>query len=455
MERIIKESLVQWKKSLKRKPLIIQGARQVGKTWLMQEFGRNFFSNTAYINFDDMRTFHDLFTPDFNIKRIIKSMEQLMHIKISTENTLIIFDEIQECNRALISLKYFCENAPEYHIAAAGSFLGVSMHEGSSFPVGKVEIKTLYPLTFYEFLNAIGEGSLTEAALKQDYAHIQGLKNRYIELLKYYYFTGGMPEVVLSFAEERNLKRVREIQHTIVKNYSADFSKHISASDIPKVHLLWDSIPAQLAKEKKKFIYSEVKHGVRAREYENALTWMIKSGLAYQVNRVNRPGLPLISYQEHEHFKLYMLDIGLLAAKANLDIATLFAPDTSLFRHFKGALSEQFVLQELKALDDYLPVFYWTNKRNTSEIDFIIQKWDTVIPLEVKSETNLKAKSLMSFIDTYKPKKAVRASLSDYKCSGNLFDIPLYLTGSLFQVIDTSFSPPALRPVRDAKLKKI
>jgi predicted AAA+ superfamily ATPase len=244
-----------------------------------------------------------------------------------------------------------------------------------------------------------------------------------------------MPEAVLAFAEERNLERVREIQRAIVAGYSADFSKHISAADIPKVHLLWNSIPAQLAKEKKKFIYSDVKQGARAREYENALTWLVKSGLVYQVNRVSLPGLPLISYQEREHFKLYMLDIGLLAAKTNLDIATLLAPDTSLFHHFKGALSEQYVLQELRTMDSDLPVFYWANEKNTSDIDFIIQKWDTVIPLEVKAETNLKAKSLTSFMEKHKPQKAVRASLSDFKQHGNLYEMPLYLLERLYQYI--------------------
>ena len=432
MQRIITEALIRWKNSPGRKPLILQGARQVGKTWLMREFGRNHYANTVYINFDDMRSFHDLFAPDLNVYRIITSLEQIEHVKINAENTLIIFDEIQECNRALVSLKYFCENAPEYHIISAGSFLGVAMHEGNSFPVGKAELKTLYPLTFFEFLDAIGEGSLVETAVKQDYTHILGIKNRYIELLKHYYFTGGMPEAVLAFAENRKLQRVLEIQQAIVSSYSADFSKHISPTDIPKVQLLWNSIPAQLAKEKKKFIYSDVKHGARAREYENALSWLVKSGLVYQVNRVSRPGLPLISYQEREHFKLYMLDIGLLSAKTNLDITTLLAPDTSLFRHFKGALSEQYVLQELKALDEYLPVFYWANIKNTSEIDFIIQKWDTVIPLEVKAETNLKAKSLMSFMEIYKPQKAIRASLSDYREHGYLYEIPLYLMGNLY-----------------------
>jgi predicted AAA+ superfamily ATPase len=435
INRNIIESLLEWKNKLLRKPLIIQGARQVGKTWLMREFGAAFYKNTVYLNFDDMRELHELFTPNLDTTRIIVSLRHIADIKIEPENTLIIFDEIQECNRALASLKYFCENAPEYHIIAAGSFLGVALHEGNTFPVGKVEIKTLYPLTFFEFLEAVGEGGLVQAAVQQDFVCIEGLKSRYISFLKYYFFTGGMPEAVLAFANDRNLEQVREIQRAIVKSYSADFSKHIGHSDIPKVNLIWNSLPAQIAREKKKFIYSDIKPGARAREYENALAWLVNSGLAYQINRVSLPGLPLISYQEREHFKLYMLDVGLLAAKTELDINTLLVPDTSLFNHFKGALTEQYVLQELKALDGNLPVFYWTNAKNNYEIDFIIQKWDTVIPLEVKAETNLKSKSLKSYIEINNATKAIRASLTNYKQHGVMYEIPLYLMGELFRMV--------------------
>ncbi|MDR0442288.1 MAG: ATP-binding protein [Treponema sp.] len=435
IKRRVIGALLQWKNKPSRKPLVIQGARQVGKTWMMREFGENFYKNTVYLNFDDMRELHELFTPNLDTGRIIASLEQITHTKIEPENTLIIFDEIQECNRALVSLKYFCENAPEYHIIAAGSFLGVALHEGNTFPVGKVEIKTLYPLTFFEFLEAAGEGGLVLAAAEQDFARIQGVRSRYIEMLKHYFFTGGMPEAVLAFANDRNLERVREVQRAIVKSYSADFSKHIGHSDIPKVNMLWNSLPAQLAREKKKFVYNDMKSGARARDYENALSWLVKSGLVYQINRVNHPGLPLISYQEREHFKLYMLDVGLLAAKTGLDITTLLAPDTSLFNHFKGALTEQYVLQELKALNGDLPVFYWTNAKNSYEIDFIIQKWDTVVPLEVKSETNLKSKSLKSYIELNKPQKAVRASLVDYNRHGVMYEFPLYLMAELFKMI--------------------
>jgi predicted AAA+ superfamily ATPase len=436
INRNITKSLLEWKNKPHRKPLIIQGARQVGKTWLMRELGASFYQNTVYLNFDDMRELHELFAPNLDTARIIASLGHITNTKIEPENTLIIFDEIQECNRALASLKYFCENAPEYHIIAAGSFLGVALHEGNTFPVGKVEIKTLYPLTFFEFLEAAGEGGLVQAAALHDFAQIEGLKSRYIALLKHYFFTGGMPEAVAAFAGNRNLEQIREIQRTIVKSYSADFSKHINLSDIPKVNLIWNSLPAQIAKEKKKFVYNDIKPGARAREYENALTWLVNSGLAYQINRVSLPGLPLISYQEREHFKLYMLDVGLLASKTELDIGTLLTPDTSLFNHFKGALIEQYVLQELKALDGDLPVFYWTNAKNNYEIDFVIQKWDSVVPLEVKAETNLKSKSLKTYIAINKPQKAIRASLVNYNRHGVMHEVPLYLMGELFNIIN-------------------
>jgi predicted AAA+ superfamily ATPase len=427
MERKTVLDLLRWKNKPNRKPLILQGARQVGKTWLLKEFGRLYYDKVLYINFDDSRDMREVFEPNLDVRRIIATLEAEGHIKITPENTLIIFDEIQECNRALVSLKYFCENAPEYHIIGAGSFLGVAMHQGNSFPVGKADMLTLYPLSFFEFLTALGETGLVEAANALDYPRIAGMKSRYIELLKHYFYVGGMPEAVLSFSEERDFEQVREIQRNILRNYQADFSKHISGADIPKVGMIWNSVPAQLAREKKKFLYADVKQGARAREYENALQWLINSGLVYQINRVNLPKLPLISYQEREHFKLYMLDTGLLSAMASLDVKTVLVPDAALFSRFKGALTEQYVLQELKSLDDSVPVFYWTNSKNTSEIDFILQKWDEVIPLEVKAGINLKAKSLTAYRETFKPATAVRSSLVEYGRHGGLFEIPLYL----------------------------
>jgi predicted AAA+ superfamily ATPase len=435
MQREALQSLMDWKEKPGRKPLVIQGARQVGKTWLMMEFGRRAFGNTVYINFDSSSRIHEIFQPDLDTARIIASIEMEFHTRINAENTLLVFDEIQECNRALVSLKYFCENAPEYHITAAGSFLGVAMHAGSSFPVGKVNLLTLYPLSFAEFLAGIGEERYAKALSGRDFPLIAGMAGKMIGFLKKYFFVGGMPEVVLSYASREDYDEVREIQLAITANYNADFSKHINPSDIPKARLIWESIPAQLARENKKFLYRDVKSGARAREYENALNWLVNSGLVYQVYRANLPGLPLASYQERDHFKLYMLDLGLLSAKSGLDIRTLLNSDNSLFTHFKGALAEQYVFQELKALDNEMPIYYWANAKNTSEIDFLIQMRDQVIPLEVKSGFNLKAKSLKAFIESFDPPLAIRSSLAPFKRADGLFEIPLYLIGQSADII--------------------
>jgi predicted AAA+ superfamily ATPase len=405
----------------------------------MREFGRLEYKNTVYINFDENRDIHTLFARNLDTGRIIESLRIEYHTEIEPGDTLIIFDEVQECNRALISLKYFCENALQYHIIAAGSFLGVAMHEGNSFPVGKVDMMTLYPLTFFEFLDAAGEERFTRPLFELDYSLIDGMRGKYIEFLKYYFYVGGMPEAVLAFSRDRNIENVRRIQGDIVRSYQGDFSKHIASADIPKAGLIWNSVPAQLGRENRKFLYADIKHGARAREYENALHWLINSGLIYQVHRVSLPHLPLISYAEYEHFKIYMLDIGLLAAMTSLDIKTLIDPGTALFDHFKGALAEQYVLQELKALDKSLPIFYWANSKGLSEVDFIIQKWNEIIPLEVKSGINLKAKSLKVFIDLFNPKIALRSSLAGFSRNGNLFEIPLYLIGMFGEILKSRY----------------
>jgi predicted AAA+ superfamily ATPase len=439
MYREILSKLGQWKDKTTKKPLIIAGARQVGKTWVMKEFARQKYTRSVYINFDNTPEYSRVFDPDLDTSRIIKSLSALTHTAIEPDNTLIILDEIQECNRALASLKYFCENAPQYQIIAAGSFLGVTMHAGSTFPVGKVEIVTLYPMTFAEYLRGIGETAIADALYTLDMPMISGLRDKIIELLKQYYYVGGMPEVVASFAAQHNPETVREIQRTIVRSYQADFSKHINSSDIPKTSLIWDSVPAQLAREKKKFLYKDIKPGARAREYENALTWLVQSGLVYKLNRVSLPSLPLTSYAEQENFKLFMLDIGLLSCKASLDWETLQEPGTPanhhIFTHFKGALTEQYVLQELKAYDDSLPLYYWANEKNTVEIDFLVQKWNRVIPLEVKSGENLKAKSLKAFIAAHSTQTAIRTSLAEYAVNDPVTEIPLYLIGQFEQLV--------------------
>jgi predicted AAA+ superfamily ATPase len=434
MKRLALQKLIEWKNTPNRKPLIIQGARQIGKTWLMREFGKLEYKNTVYISFENNEVMQKLFSIDMDIKRIIKEIEFLQEIQINANDTLIIFDEIQDCNNALVSLKYFCENAPQYNIIAAGSFLGVALHEGYSFPVGKVDVMTLYPLSFYEFLDALGQRQLCELLNNPDTALITILKNKFIENLRYYFYVGGMPEAVLSFSNDRNTQKVREIQKTILSGVEKDFSKHIAAASIPKISSLWDSIPDQLSKEKKKFVYSDIKSGARAREYEDALTWLIKYGIVYKVSRVSRPNMPLSAYKERAAFKLYMLDVGLLCAMVNLPAESLFVAEYEIFNHFKGAICEQFVLQELQFMKDF-PIFYWGNDNGTSEVDFIIQYKNEIIPIEVKSSTNLKSKSLKVYMETYKPNISIRASLADCKKNAQTFEIPLYLIEIFMKII--------------------
>ncbi|MDR0301043.1 MAG: ATP-binding protein, partial [Treponema sp.] len=425
MYRKIFESLKKWKNSPDRKPLLLLGARQVGKTWLMKEFGGKEYSNTIYIDFYNNERARRIFDGDLKPARIINELEFLFGSDSYPENkknhggtilpgkTLIIFDEVQECNRALNSLKYFYEDANEYHIIAAGSFLGISLHEGESFPVGKTDSFTLYPMTFNEFLLAVGQHNLAAAIEKRDDRLIALVKDELIKYLKYYYFTGGMPEVVLTFCRERNYQKIREQQKRIISGYENDFSKHIHKGYAEKVIRLWNSIPGQLAREKKKFIYNDVKTGAKSRDYKSSLFWLSRLGLVYEVCRVKTPNHPLTAYIDQEHFKLFMLDVGLLSAMANLDINTFLDRDASVFNHFYGALTEQFVLQELKALGD-MPVYYWAREGSGSaEVDFIINSGNLIIPIEVKAEKNLKAKSLKVYIDMYKPAVAIRASLAD------------------------------------------
>jgi predicted AAA+ superfamily ATPase len=434
MQRNAINSLIKWKEKKNRKPLIVYGARQVGKTWLLNEFAKNHYKNFVYVNFDDDKDFGDFFNENLDTKRIIKAIEDKLRLTIDTE-TLIIFDEIQECNRALVSLKYFCENAPQYHIIAAGSLLGVAMHSGNSFPVGKVNMLTLYPLTFLEFLSAIGEERLVDSVKNLDFPLIKAVSSKIIKLLKYYFYVGGMPEAVFEFAKNRDFEQARQTQKTILLAYQADFSKHIASADIPKVGLVWDSISYQLAKDNNKFLYKEIKHGARAREYENAIRWLINSGIVHQLNKVSLPNIPLSSYQEREHFKLYMLDVGLFSCKSGLELASILTPDNNLFTHFKGALMEQYVIQELKAANEDLPLFYWASG-NRAEIDFIFQHNGQIIPLEVKSAANTQSKSLKVYKNLYSPQTMLRSSLIDYSRNENLYEIPLYIISQFAEIIN-------------------
>jgi predicted AAA+ superfamily ATPase len=431
MKRKAMETLIKWKNKRGHKPLIIHGARQVGKTWLLKEFGRTNYKNVAYIYFEDNRRMTALFSEDLNPKRILLGLENEVGHKIVPQETLIIFDEIQACPKALTSLKYFQENTPEYDIIAAGSLLGIFLHERISFPVGKVEFAELYPMSFCEFLKAIGEEHFSELLEKQDWEMIKIFKNKFMTSLRTYFYVGGMPEAVLKFVEEKDFNAVREIQKHILEAYSTDFSKHIPKMQIGKVSQIWDSIPYQLAKENKKFVYSEVQRGARANTFEFALEWLIKGGLIHRIPRASKPALPLKGYANSTGaFKLFFCDIGLLSAMSRLEARVLLEGD-ALFTEFKGALTEQFVCQELKLSND-IEIAYWANDHPArGEIDFIIQHEMQIIPIEVKSSTNLKAKSLQVYREKFHPQIEIRTSLADYKKTNNLYDIPLYALGEL------------------------
>lgn len=391
MYRIAIEKLYKWKNSKHRKPLIIEGARQVGKTWLMKEFGKQAYADTVYINFDSNSRMADLFSADLDTDRLIMGLELYAGRKINPDNTLLIFDEVQEVPRALASLKYFYENAPQYHIVCAGSLLGIALHQGTSFPVGKVDFLKLYPLSFSEFLMATGNERFAELLKKQDYEMITSFKQTYIDALKHYYFVGGMPEAVQSFAESKDFNEVRAIQKRILAAYEQDFSKHAPNEIVPKIRMLWNSIPSQLARENKKFIYGLVREGGRAREYETAIMWLSDCGLVHKVSRVNAAGIPLKAYEDLKAFKLFIVDVGLLGCMTGLRQRTLLDGD-DLFVEFKGALTEQYVCQQLKTIED-LGVYYYTNDRGSCEIDFVVDTGEQIVPIEVKAETNLRATS--------------------------------------------------------------
>ncbi|MDY3332130.1 MAG: ATP-binding protein [Pelistega sp.] len=413
-----------------RKPLIIQGARQVGKTWAMQHFGEKSFAKVAYINFDRNHRMQTLFSGDYDINRLILGLKIESGVDIQAEDTLLIFDEIQEVPQALSSLKYFYENAPQYYIVAAGSLLGVSLHHQVSFPVGKVDFLSLYPMDFYEFLTALGKQDLVSLLEMQDWSLISAMKSTYIDLLRQYYFVGGMPEVVKTFIETQNIEQVRQTQRNLLMAYEQDFSKHIQdGQTVQKVRLLWSSIPNQLAKENKKFIYTQLQKGARSKDYEVALQWLKDSGLVHSVPRIKKPHLPFSAYQDGA-FKLYGLDVGLLAAQSHLD-ASVLLEGSRIFTEFKGALTEQYVLQQLIATQEN-PVFYWVNEKGTAEVDFVLQRKQAAIPIEVKAEENLKAKSLKVYVEQFQPEQAIRLSMADYREQDWLVNIPLYGVNTLF-----------------------
>ena len=424
MYRIAIEKLYRWKESRRRKPLIIQGARQVGKTWLMKEFGRSAYRDMVYINFDSNSRMAELFASDLNTDRLIMGIELYAGKKIDPGSTLLIFDEVQEVPRALSSLKYFYENAPQYHIICAGSLLGIALHEGTSFPVGKVDFLELYPLSFREFLMAVTGIQFAKLLDSQDYKMITSFKQTYIEALKQYYFIGGMPEAVENFTEERDFYEVREVQKRILEAYEQDFSKHAPLEIVPKIRMVWNSIPSQLAKENKKFLYGLVREGGRAKEYETAIMWLCDCGLVYKIERVKGGGIPLKAYVDQKAFKLFVVDVGLLGCMTGLSPKILL-DGNDLFTEFKGALTEQYVCQQLKTLEN-LSIYYYTNDRGSCEVDFVVDTGERTVPVEVKAEVNLKAKSLKTYYEKYQPEISIRTSMADYRPEEWLMNLPLY-----------------------------
>ena len=428
MNRSAMEDLIAWKNRNGRKPLILRGARQVGKTWLMKEFGKRHFESVAYVNFEDNPRMERLFLADLDIPRILQGLSIETGVAIDPEKTLLIFDEVQAVPRALTSLKYFNENAPGIAIVAAGSLLGIALHPGTSFPVGKVEFLDLHPLSFLEYLEAIGEESLVETLSRKDWTLLGVFHERLTELLKSYLLVGGMPEAVVAYTATQNPMDARNVHGRILEAYEQDFSKHAPPSTVPRIRMLWKSLPSQLARENRKFLYDLVKEHARAREYELGLLWLVDSGLVHQVHRVSKPSMPLAAYQDLKAFKLFCVDVGLLATMARLDPRSVLEGD-KVFEEFKGALTEQYVCQQLLSLSgprrNPTP-FYWSSERSDGEIDFVLQLEGAIIPLEVKASENLQAKSLRAYRDAFAPPLCVRTSLAGYRREEWLLNLPLY-----------------------------
>lgn len=429
MKRYAMQQLIHWKNKPNRKPLILKGARQVGKTWLMKEFGRVHFEKVAYVTFYNNQRMKKVFDDDYDISRIIMNINIEANVEVTPGDTLIILDEIQDAPRAIESLKYFCENAPEYAVIAAGSLLGVAIHKGVSFPVGKVDTLELHPMNYREFLEAMGEVQLASLLEKNDHQLIRDFREKYIFWLKNYYYVGGMPEAVSYFSQHKDYAEVRNIQNALLEQYENDFGKHAETRELARIRLVWNSIPMQLAKENKKFFFGQIKSGSRLKDYEIAIEWLLDCGLIKKVYRVNKPAVPLKAYTDFGSFKLFLLDIGLLGALSELDAASILEGN-DIFIEFKGALTEQYVLQELVSETDYTP-YYYLSESAKYEMDFMIQKGKHVVPIEVKAETNPQAKSLKAYHQKYTPPYAVRVSMNDYREEEWLTNIPLYTVCNL------------------------
>ena len=423
MERSIYSSLKKWKESSTRKPLILQGARQVGKTYILKEFGAREYSEVVYINCDDNNDMQNMFV-DYDVDRIIRSMSAISGISIKPSTTLLILDEIQEVERGLASLKYFCEKAPEYHVAVAGSLLGITLHEGTSFPVGKVDMLYMYPMDFEEFLLAMGKEQLVELLRNNSWAALTPLRGMLTELLRQYYFVGGMPEAVKTYVERGDIWEVRSIHSKIIDAYRNDMSKHVPKQQVQRINMVWNSIPSQLARDNKKFIYGALRKGARANDFEIAIQWLVDSGLVHKVHRISKPVVPLKFYEDMASFKLFLLDCGLLGALSETPPEQILIGD-NVFEEYKGAFTENYVLQQLKSLPRTF-VYYYSNDNSTLEIDFVVQHEAHVIPIEVKAEENLRAKSLRQFVTDNAGLHGVRFSMSDYREQDWLTNVPLW-----------------------------
>ena len=424
MEREAYKKLLDWKQSSDRKPLIISGARQTGKTWILNTFGVSEYEKIAYINCEKNKTMKNLFNQDYDMGRIIRVISALTEVDVEPENTLIVLDELQSIPDGLTSLKYFYEDAPQYHVAAAGSLLGISIHEKSSFPVGKVDMIRIFPMNFEEFILAIGKTNLIEILQQRDYPTMKILEQQYIDLLRQYYFVGGMPAAVSAYSRGEGLSKIRSIQKQILFDYINDFSKHAPTKEIPRINMVWQSIPSQLAKDNKKFIYGAMKKGARASEFEIAIQWLIDMGLIYKINRINKPVIPLKFYEDISAFKLFTLDCGLMGALSETP-AGLMLTNNSIFEEFKGAFTELYVLQQMETIDS-MPIYYYSTDDSRTEIDFVIQNGNHVIPIEVKAEENLKAKSLNRYVADNPHLKGLRFSMSPYRDQEWMENIPLY-----------------------------
>ena len=428
MQRKLMDRLVGWKGSERRKPLIVNGARQVGKTWILKELGRLHFESVAYVSLDKDERARRFFEPDLDPRRIVSSLSLHLDMDIDPGRTLVVLDEIQSCPAAITSLKYFCEDAQEYHVAAAGSLLGISATHGTGFPVGKVSTLNLFPLSFTEFLCATGSGRYAELVERGDHAMMDTFSDKLKELLRTYYIVGGMPEAVNAYIGTADVRDARGVQDQILTDYTSDFAKHVPANLLARTMLAWDSIPKHLSKENKKFVFGQVRKGARAADFEESLRWLEQAGLVTKVPRVSKPGMPLKAYRDQNAFKVFMLDIGLLGAMSGLSPAAM-VDGGGIFTEFKGALTEQYVCQQLVS-DCGLAPYYWSAENSSGEIDFLVQAGASVYPIEVKAEENLRAKSLRAFNGRYEGMSPRRFSMSGFRDQGWMRNIPLYAIGN-------------------------